>query len=65
MKLNVYKCTCNPQYNQDAEIVIAHVCETKAVEMGEDIVKCALSIEKIGCIEYEAPFVIKNTFNPD
>lgn len=65
MKLNVYKCTCHPQYNPDAEIVIAHVCETKAVEMAENIVKCALNIEKIGCIEHETPFVIKNTFSLD
>ena len=63
MELNIYKCTSHPQYKPNSEIIIAHTCDTKAIEMAENITNCALSIEKIGSSdEYEHPFVIKNTF---
>lgn len=63
MELNIYKFTSNPQYKPNSEIIIAHICESKAIEMAENITNCALSIEKIGSSnEYEHPFVIKNTF---
>ena len=62
MKLNIYKFTSNSQYKPNSEIIIAHTCETKAIEMAENITNCALSIEEIGSSEYEHPFVIKNSF---
>ena len=63
MKLNIYKFTSHPQYKPNSEIIIAHTCESKAIEMAETITKCALNIEQIGSSnEYEHPFVIKNTF---
>lgn len=63
MELNIYKFTSHPQYKPNGEIIIAHTCEIKAIEMAEDITNCALSIEQIGSNdEYEHPTVIKNTF---
>lgn len=63
MKLNIYKCTSHPQYKPNSEIIIAHKCYTKAIEMAENIAKCTLSIEQIGSSEeYEHPLVIKNAF---
>ena len=63
MKLNIYKCTSHSQYKSNNEIIIAHTCETKAIEMLENIAKCTLSIEQIGSSEeYEHPLVVKNTF---
>ena len=63
MKLNIYKCTSHPQYKPNSEIIIAHTCATKAIEMAENIANCVLSIEQIGSSEeYEHPLVIKNTF---
>lgn len=63
MKLNIYKFTSHPQYKPNSEIIIVHTCESKAIEMAENIANCALSIEKIGSSdEYEHPCVLKNTF---
>ena len=46
MKLNIYKCTSHPQYKPNSEIIIAHKCYTKAIEMAENIANCTLSIKQ-------------------
>lgn len=64
MKLKVYKLkAAHPQYQPEAEIIVAHECQSKAYEMAEDATKCALNIvETLGEKEMDAPQIISNTF---
>ena len=65
MKLFTYKLkVANPQYDNQSEIIIADVSETKAIEKAEEITNCALSVEEwLGLKEYDGPCIIKNTFS--
>ena len=60
--MNIFRCTPNPQYKPNSEIIIAHTCSSEAVELAKSIVDCALIVEQIGNGEYDKPTVIKNTF---
>ena len=64
MKLTVYKFkAAHPQYQPEAEIVVAHTCASKAYELGEYTTNCALSIvETLGEQEMDAPQIISNSF---
>ncbi len=64
MKLNIYKLkAAHPQYQPNAEIIVAHSCPSKAYELAEEVTNCALNIvQTLGEKEMNAPQIISNTF---